>query len=151
VFSYLQLLDKELIMRYLTILTLLFLCTLAFAQKPVPTSPLSTPSTYCDETSVWKQDGNLVIDKRDGHIQSVSQLSEGPFAGTPEQIAQSFLDKHQDWIGLLPASCNLKPVRTAETPLGFHVTYELMTGDIPVYPGNLVVTMNRKNEVVFYF
>ncbi len=123
----------------------------AWALKPVMRSSLATAPTYVDQTGVWRTDGNRVVDTRDGSVQSVSLLNEGPFAGTPEIAAREFLALHTDWLGFVPTDNTLKAVRTAETPLGYHVTFERMVNGVPVYPGNCVVTLDRSNTVRFYF
>jgi Zn-dependent metalloprotease len=138
-------------MRFAAILMIVTLFQSAFALKPVATNPLETPPVWWDQSGVWRSQDNQVIDTRDGSIQCVSQLAEGPFAGTPEEAARAFLAGHTGW--LKDASCltNLKAVRTAESPMGYHVTFELTYGGVPVYPGNLVVTMDKQNVVRFFF
>ena len=136
---------------------MLLLCTaclmplLAFALKPIERSPLATAPTYMDQIGVWQSEGNRVIDTRDGRIQSVSQLNEGPYSGTPEMAAHAFLNQHTDWLGFAPSSDNLRAVRTAESPVGYHVTFEFTLNSVPVYPGNCVVTLDKQNVVQFFF
>ena len=124
---------------------------LVFALKPVERSPLATAPTYVDQTGVWQSTGNRVIDARDGRIQSVSNLNEGPYAGTPEMAARAFLNRHTDWLGFAPTTDNLQAVRSVESPLGTHITFEYTINGLPVYPGNCVVSLNRQNQVIFYF
>jgi hypothetical protein len=138
-------------MRFASVFILLILAGSAFALKPVPQNPLATAPTYCDERGVGQDDGNRVIDGRDGSIQSVFDLAEGPFPGTPEQAARTFLKHHEDWVGVDPVADNLRMVRTVESPMGHHVTFERIVRGIPVYPGDLVVTFDKQNKVVFYF
>ena len=45
---------------------------------------LETPATYCDQTGVGRQEENRVVDVRDGHLEAVSLLNEGPYTGTPK-------------------------------------------------------------------
>jgi Zn-dependent metalloprotease len=123
----------------------------AFAMRPVDRSPLATAPTYVDQTGVWRNEGNVVIDTRDGSVQSASLLHDGPYAGTPEVAAREFLALHTDWLGFVPTDDNLKAVRTAQSPMGSHVTFERVVKDVTVYPGNCVVTLDRSNVVLFYF
>ncbi|HEY3294092.1 MAG TPA: choice-of-anchor J domain-containing protein [bacterium] len=135
----------------IAVLLLAALNTGAFALKPVPSNPLATVPTYMDQQGTGRTEGNRVIDSRDGHLQCVGQLSEGPYSGTSEQAARAFLAAHTDWVGLQPSTENLKAVRTAETPMGYHVTFEHMINGVPVYPGDVVVTLSRQNKVLFYY
>jgi Zn-dependent metalloprotease len=133
------------------ILTWMLMPLAAMALKPVGRSPLATEPTYCDQQSVWRQDGNRVIDTRDGRVQSVSMLNEGPYSGTPEQAARAFLSEHTDLMQFVPTAENLAAVRTVETPMGYHVTFEYNVNGVPVYPGNCVVTLDRQGSVKFFF
>ncbi len=114
-------------------------------------SPLETAPTHWDEGSVSESVGNAVIDTRSGSVQSVSQMFEGPFVGTPEVAARNFLKGHLDWVGFDPSEVNLAVSRTAESPGGFHVTFERVINGIRVYPGNLVVSFDKDMYVRFYF
>ncbi len=137
--------------QFVVVFSLCLIWVNSFALKPVMRSTLATAPTYVDQTGVWRNDGNQVIDARDGSVQAVSLLNEGPFAGTPETAARAFLARHTDWIGFVPTDANLKAVRTAETPMGHHVTFERMVNGVPVYPGNCVITLDQANIVRFYF
>ena len=137
-------------MQFVMILIFLLVSN-AIALKPVERSLLATAPTYMDQTGVWRAEANRVIDTRDGSIQSVSQLNVGPYSGTPEQAARAFLNEHADWLGVAPTKDNLIAVRTAETPLGYHVTFERVIDGVPVYPGNCVITLTRDNIVRFFF
>ncbi|HEY3294553.1 MAG TPA: hypothetical protein VGL38_03890 [bacterium] len=143
-------------MRYLCKVVLLIcviglMVSATFALVPAPRSALATAPTYWDQFGVWKPDQNRVIDTRDGRLQAVSSLAEGPFTGSPEAAARQFLVEHADWVGIVPTEPNLKATRVAESPMGYHVTFEQMVNGVPVYPGNLVVTLDRRNMVRFYF
>ncbi|MCB1060193.1 MAG: hypothetical protein KDB65_08170 [Calditrichaeota bacterium] len=122
----------------------------AFAAKPKPTNSLSTPPTFCDDPGNWKIEYNRVVNTLDGRIQCVSDLDEGPFQGTPEDAAWTFLRLHQDWL-LLDPDATLKVERTVESPDGYHVTFVRVINGVPVYPGDAVVTMTKNNIVRFYF
>lgn len=124
-----------------------------FALGTVPPTTLETAPTHWDGSGdIWGYDGaNRVIDKRDGRIQSISQLREGPYKGAPEIAARAFLMDHQDWVGLVPDEKNLRVARVAESPLGKHVTFERVINSVVVYPGNLVVSLTNDGYVMFYF
>jgi zinc metalloprotease ZmpB len=138
-------------MMFVIVLAALAVVSVAYAQKAAPRSPLETANTHWDQSGVWKNVDNRVVDLRDGRIQSVSQLTEGPYAGKPEDAARAFLAAHKDWIGIDPTEANLHVVRTVESPGGVHVTFERYIGDVPVWPGNLVVTLDHQNYVRFLF
>ena len=138
-------------MWFAVILIVLALSPGAFALRPVPVNPLATAPTYMDQQGVWREEGNRVIDTRDGRLQCVGQLAEGPIAGTAEVAARTFLAMHTDWLGIEPTSEMLRAVRTAETPMGSHVTFERTIHGVPVYPGDAVVTLDHQNIVRFYF
>lgn len=138
-------------MWFALILAVLTLFQGAFALRPIVTSPLASSPTWCDQAGVWRESGNQVVDTRDGSLQCVSLLSDGPYAGSSEQAARAFLAAHTNWLKD-PSSLNyLSAVRTAETPMGHHVTFELMVHGVPVYPGDLVVTLDQQNVVRFFF
>jgi hypothetical protein len=137
---------------FVVLALLLLFSTQIFAFHPETANNLETPLTHWDQTAVWKMDGaNRVVDTRDGRIQSVSQLREGPYQGSPEQAAREFLSAHKAWVGLDPTEQNLKVMRVAKTPMGNHVTFERVLNGVAVYPGNLVVTLSEDNYVLFYF
>jgi zinc metalloprotease ZmpB len=139
-------------MRYAIILTVLLVGVEAWALKPTAPNPLATPLTYWDQQNTCRMEGDRVIDTRDGRVQSVGNLAEGPLFGTPEAAARMLLARHQDWVGLTKMTPQtLKAVRTAETPTGYHVTFERYIGGLPVYPGDMVVTLDKQNIARFYF
>jgi hypothetical protein len=138
-------------MRLATVLLALTLAGTAFALKPVVPNALQTPPTYCDQGGMGRDVGGYVLDIRDNRIESVYDLSEGPFAGDPATAARTFLFKHTDWVGFEPTAENLDVVRSVESPMGYHVTFERVIHGVPVYPGTLVVTLDKQHRVVFYF
>ena len=127
------------------------LANLAFAVHVYEVNPLETPPTHWDEGSAWENDGNAVIDTRSGRLQSVSQLHEGPYSGTPEEAAWEFLSAHKDWLGMAPTKDGLQVARSAESPGGYHVTFERVINGVRVYPGNAVVSFDRDMYATFYF
>ena len=110
-----------------------------------------TPPTWIDQTGVWKSVDNRVVDTRDGRVQCVSLLEEGPYPGIPEAAARLFLKAHADWVGFVPSEQNLKVVRVTNSPAGVHVTFEQMQNGLPVYPGELVVSLDKDSKATFYF
>jgi Zn-dependent metalloprotease len=138
-------------MRFIVMVMIVTLFQSAFALKPVATNPLETAPTWSDQSGVWRTDANKVVDTRDGSIQCVSQLAEGPFSGSPEDAARSFLMAHPEWMKDAASLSMLKAVRTVESPMGYHVTFELTLNDVPFYPGNLVVTLDHQKIVRFFF
>ncbi len=138
-------------MRLLSILFVLALACAALALQPISRSALETAPTFVDQTGTGYELDNRVVDSRDGHLQCVSQLAEGPFPGTPEAAARAFLARHRDWVGVLPSTDNLAAVQTTHSPMGSHVTFERTIGGLPVYPGELVVTLDKQSIVRFYF
>ncbi len=114
-------------------------------------SPLETPPVYCDESGWGRHDsGNQIKDIRTGRIECVGMLAEGPYSGSPEEAAQAFLFAHEDWVGVKPSNANLQIKCTVESPIGYHVRFVRVIDGVPVYPGDLVISMNKENRVIFY-
>jgi Zn-dependent metalloprotease len=130
---------------------LLLMANLAIAFHGSDRSPLETPETHWDEGSAWEGEGNAVVDMRSGRLQSVSQLHEGPYAGSPEEAAWLFLKAHEVWLGMEASKANFQVARSVESPAGYHVTLERVINGVRVYPGNVVVSFDHDMYAIFYF
>jgi hypothetical protein len=135
------------------IATLLVLISVwpALALAPSAPSSLLTAPTHWDQRAVWDQQGDRVIDSRDGRIQCVAMMSEGPYPGAPEEAARAFLAAHADWLKFTATKDNLRVARIMESPMGYHVTFVRVVNGVPVYPGDMVITLDREKIVRFYF
>lgn len=119
--------------------------------SPIGGRHLETPATYCDAVGFSQfLEPSVIVDSRDGRIQAVGSLHEGPFQGSADEAAWEFLKRHADWVGVEPTKENLKIVRSVSSPGGLHVTFDRHIGGISVYPGNLVVTFDHAMFARFF-
>ena len=132
-------------------LVLLVVSGQALAIQQDPENPLETPPTHWDEQRAWEVTGNVVTDMRNGAVQTVSGLREGPYSVKLEDAAWDFLKAHSDWLRFEPKESNLQIARTAESPGGFHVTFERVIHGVRVYPGNVVISFDRDMYARFFF
>ncbi|HLB01304.1 MAG TPA: hypothetical protein VJO14_07955, partial [Bacteroidota bacterium] len=75
--------------------------------------------------------------------------SKGPYKGTPEEKAREYLLEQVKTLRLTPGLPDLTTVNVAESPMGYHVTFQQTVNDLPVYRSDIVVTVNRGDRVVF--
>lgn len=89
------------------------------------------------------------IDAATGTPRALYFLNEGPFEGTPEQIARQFLKKNIKPLRLSNTLNDVELVNVQESPMGHHVTFRQKYAGIPVYRSDIVVTIDRSKKVVF--
>ena len=116
------------------------------AQKSEPASMLVKIPAEQHETYI---DGNRRLEKETGIARAVYNVNFKAAAGDPIDMAKQYLRANADLLGLKPDLSDLSHFVTRETPGGFHVRFNQHVANIPVYHGEIAVTINRNNVVTF--
>jgi zinc metalloprotease ZmpB len=82
-----------------------------------------------------------------GTPRSLYAVNSRRFPGTPEQAAKAFLQEHKSLMKTQGAAGTLTTERILTVPGGSHVRFSQMYNGIPVYHGDVVVSLNDANEV----
>ena len=94
-------------------------------------------------------DGNMRIEKATGVPRAIYQANYAVTPGDPVTMAMEYLRNHAEVLGLKPDLSDLAPLATRETPGGFHVRFTQHCADLPVFRGEVTVTIDRNNVVTF--
>jgi hypothetical protein len=80
------------------------------------------------------------------------QQSESTYIGmvSPEEVARQFLKANAAKLGLNSELTDLVTEATVRTPVGYHVRFQQVQNKMAVYAANVVVTLNRRLQVVTY-
>lgn len=82
---------------------------------------------------------------RDGFPSALYNLSSPPFNGTAENAARQYLENHRVMLGV--ESSTLLTESVIQIPGGAHVRFLQHVNGVPVYRGDLVVSLNESNQV----
>ena len=94
-------------------------------------------------------EGNMRIDRATGVPTAVYNADYAVTPDDPVAMAQQYLRDHAGMLGLKPDLSDLAHFVTRETPGGYHVRFNQRVGRIPVYQGEVTVTINHDNVVTF--
>lgn len=109
-----------------------------------------TPAVYASEASGGATyTPNSRLDAGTGTPRALYFLSDGPYRGTPKDIALQFLRKRIKSLRLSKTLNDVEAVNVQESPMGQHVTFRQTYAGIPVYRSDIVVTIDRSDKVVF--
>ena len=89
------------------------------------------------------------MDEKTGIYRYRYNLYEPGYSGSAEEIARAYLKDHFKKYGIDAFTNTLKTVRVRQTPGGFHVFFDQVINNIPVYDGRMVVTLNPHKAVTF--
>ena len=89
------------------------------------------------------------IDEKAGIFRYRYNLHETGYSGSAEEIARAYLKDHFKEYGLDALTNTLQTVRVRQTPGGYHVFFDQVINNIPVYDGRMVITLNPQKAVTF--
>lgn len=118
----------------------------AQAQKPGAASALVKIPVEQQETYLA---GNMRLEKATGIARAVYHANFKATAADPIIMAKQYLRENADLLGLKADLSDLSHFVTRETAGGFHVRFNQHVANIPVYRGEIAVTIDRNNVVTF--
>ena len=86
------------------------------------------------------------VDQR-GKMRALYHVASRRFPGTPEEAARAFLQEKRSLLKTEEQTSNLKADRVLRVPGGSHVRFVQHYRGIPVYRGDVVVSLNANNEI----
>ncbi len=89
------------------------------------------------------------MDEKTGIFRYHYNLFEPQYSGTAEEIARAYLKDHFKEYGVDALTNTLKTLRVRQTPGGFHIFFQQVINNIPVYDGRMVVTLDAHKAVTF--
>jgi len=126
----------------------IFLCILLFTENIFSASGKGPETSSLKRTSyTYSSKGR--IDPVTGVLRAQYVTERRVYAGTPEQIARQYLSRHYSLFGLSPDTKELSVQTVQTSPGGQHVRFTQTYNDIPVYGGDVVVSINKGSEVTF--
>jgi hypothetical protein len=125
----------------------LLLAPAAFAQKPMPRSPLEIGFDTPRET-VMRTDLGMSVDARTQVPTGLFNLDFQATPGTPEAMARQFLNAYSE-IARLPAQDDLQHDVTTSGHAGYAVHFQQTVGGVPVLNSDVVVNVTQDNRVPF--
>ena len=137
--------DLSIVLRFLIILGI-FLMPPAFAKKPLGNQKMEM---LLDEQEASIKRGNMRISQESGTPLAIYRGSYALKADTPENMARQYLRDMSGAFKINSSLHNLRHTVTRETPGGNHVRFQQYVAGYPLYRGDMVITINHKNEVSF--
>jgi hypothetical protein len=86
------------------------------------------------------------VDQR-GRMRAIYHVASRRFPGTPEEAARAFLQEKRSLLKTEAETSTLKADRVLRVPGGSHVRFVQQYRGIPVYHGDVVVSLNANNEI----
>jgi zinc metalloprotease ZmpB len=84
---------------------------------------------------------------RQGKTRALYRVASAKYPGTPEQAARAFLGERISLLKIQTAALDLRTEQIQNVPGGVHVRFRQHFNGIPVYRGDVVVSLNARNEV----
>lgn len=103
----------------------------------------ATPSFDSNEPTLALVDGPRWVDVATGATVAAFDLAAGPYSGTPEMQARTFLADQAVAYGLKNRTDDLDLVYVKESPVGTHVRLQQTVFGIPVFESEVFVTIGR--------
>ena len=117
--------------------------SVALATKPLTTGSQAEPSQI--RKSIRK--GNIRFEKGTGIPLAIYRANYGPLTGSPREMAEQFLRENHRLFKIKPDLSEFELTAVQESPAGHHVRFHQVYRGVPVYRGELVVSLNRKGWV----
>ncbi len=89
------------------------------------------------------------VEQRTGILRADYRTDKQVFSGSPEDIARQYLRLHHQTYGLTPSVGELMLQQVQPSPAGYHVRFNQSYENVPVFHGDVVVSINKKNQVSF--
>ena len=84
---------------------------------------------------------------QEGKLRAFYNVASSRYPGSPEQAARSFLSERKGQLKVQPQEADLKAEQVQIVPGGSHVRFRQLFNGIPLYHGDVVVSLNVNNEV----
>lgn len=106
--------------------------------KPVPIVP----------KLIWTNGGSYDVK---GNLYTKAEVNAGPYSGTIEDAAISYLLENGREYGINPNSVeNLKTIKVIETPATEHIRFRQTYRGIPVFGGEVVITRRKSDQMITF-
>ncbi len=132
-----------------------FICAVLLLAVAVATAQIPAKMAVRTQDIVQPGDTRNIhngrVDVKTGAPRALYFVDYGPLSGTPENMARTYLKNNSAYLQIKPDLSDLAFVKVTESPMGYHVLFEQVYRNVPVYRGNIVVTIDRStSKVVFY-
>lgn len=137
------------VMRYLCLWLVLLTSVLFFdgmAQKPVDNRNLEI---IPQDAHSYYRFQNMRVDKISGVPIALYRVNYPVDAAEPVDMALQYLVENASLLRMKEDAGDLVHSSTRKTPGGFHIRFNQYDGEYPVYNSDIVVNINRNNEVTF--
>jgi hypothetical protein len=116
-----------------------------YAQKPHKNSALEI---IPEQEEAYTRQANMRISKETDAPLALYKLKYNVHPNTPEVMAREFLFSNAGLLKIEPNLSDIEFTTLRETPGGYHVRFKQNLNGYPVYQGEIVVNINRQNQVV---
>jgi len=131
-------------------LVLIFAAT-ALAQK-APAPDATRPGPYAFEMQTTEPPlqaiENGMVNRNTGTVVSLVNQNAGPFSGSAEQAARTYLSSRAQDFGIVNAEQGLLLEGVRKAPGGTHVTFRQAIGGVPVWRAEVVVSLDSSEQLV---
>ncbi|TAK63150.1 MAG: hypothetical protein EPO24_04455, partial [Bacteroidetes bacterium] len=98
-------------------------------------------------TSLYTTSGR--VDASTGIIRAQYHTDKSVLNGTPEEIARTYIGMFHKTFGFSESAGELALQNVQQSRAGYHVRFHQTVNNIPVYRGDVVVSINSNNQVTF--
>lgn len=137
---------KFIVVPLLSILAVLCFQSEAFGKKPSDNSQFSLVPTEVEEFYRFE---NMRVSKKTGAPVALYNVNYAVTPSTPLNMASQYLEENASLLRMKSGLDDLEHTVTRETPGGYHVRFFQQIDGYPVYGTDIVVNLNRQNEVTF--
>jgi predicted small secreted protein len=133
--------------RFFVVVVVVFLqfhFTLGFGNKQgeqQKTSPLPSWQWYYTPQGRWETSTNIP--------RTLYNVNYGPLPGTAVEAAKMYLRQHHQLFKMNSSLEDLQTIQVQKSPAGNHVRMNQTYNGIPVYHGDVVISLNNNNVVTF--
>ncbi len=89
------------------------------------------------------------VEQKTGILRAEYHTNKQVFSGSPEEIARQYLRLYHQTFGLTPNVGELALQNVQSSPAGYHVRFNQTYENIPIFHGDVVVSINKSNQVTF--
>ena len=122
------------------------LLSFVYAQVPEKSKELEIRSADENEYVYRK---NMRVNKKNNIPVALYNVGQPVTPGQPREMASEYLQLNTKLLSGTISSKDLVYTTTKETPAGYRVRYKQYVEGYPLYDADIVVSINKKNEVVF--
>ncbi len=120
--------------------------TVGFAKKAPPGTQRANDIVKSAEVYTT---ANAEIDARTGIPRAMWNVNAGPYSGTAVDVARQYLSENSGMFQMKGNLSDLSKIESHTTHNVSHIRLQQSVNDIPVYRGEVVVSVNNENVVTF--